>query len=157
ALLRSTEMTEESIDNWLSTGTSNIEISIEKFAEEVKEYIDQKDPNFHLIFLIDEIGQYIGDRRDLMLNLQTVAENLGAVCQGRAWIMVTSQESIDSVVKVKGDDFSRIQGRFDTRLSLSSVSVDEVIQKRVLEKKDFAADKLQAIFPEKSAILRNLI
>ena len=157
ALLNSTEMTEEAIDNWLSIGTSNIEVSIEKFAEEVKEYIDSKEPNFHLVFLIDEIGQYIGDRRDLMLNLQTVAENLGAVCQGQAWIMVTSQESIDSVVKVKGDDFSRIQGRFDTRLSLSSVSVDEVIQKRVLEKNEVASDKLQAMFPEKDAILRNLI
>ena len=157
ALLRSTQMTEESIDNWLSAGAESIEVSIEKFAQEVKEYIDSKDSNFHLIFLIDEIGQYIGDRRDLMLNLQTVAEDLGRVCQGRAWIMVTSQESIDSVVKVKGDDFSRIQGRFDTRLSLSSVSVDEVIQKRVLEKNEVAEAKLQAIYPEKSAILRNLI
>ena len=66
---------------------------------------------------MDEIGQFIGDSRSLMLNLQTVAEDLGTYCQGKVWIMVTSQESIDSIVKVKGDDFSRIQGRFDTRLS----------------------------------------
>src|SRR5699024_6574684 len=104
-----------------------------------------------------EIGQYIGDRRDLMLNLQTVTENLGALCEGRAWVIVTSQESIDSIVKVKGDDFSRIQGRFDTRLSLSSVSVDEVIQKRILEKKDYAEETLKAIYPDKGAILRNTI
>lgn len=157
ALLKSTNMTEESIDHLLSHGIHDVEISIEKFAKEVKEYIDSKGPDFHLVFLIDEIGQYIGDRRDLMLNLQTVTENLGAICQGRAWVMVTSQESIDTVVKVKGDDFSRIQGRFDTRLSLSSVSVDEVIQKRILDKKEYAADTLKAIFPEKSAILKNLI
>ena len=72
-----------------------------------------------------------------MLNLQTVAEDLGTHCQGKVWIMVTSQESIDSVIKVKGDDFSRIQGRFDTRLSLSSISVDEVIKHRILQKKDY--------------------
>ncbi len=29
----------------------------------------------------------------------------------------------------------KIQGRFDTRLNLSSSSVDEVIQKRLLEKR----------------------
>src|SRR5690625_5141068 len=158
ALLNSTNMEAEAIDHWLQHGVDNVEISIEKFANEVKEYIDkQDDPNFRLVFLIDEIGQYIGDRRDLMLNLQTVTENLGAICEGKAWVIVTSQESIDSIVKVKGDDFSRIQGRFDTRLSLSSISVDEVIQKRVLEKKDFVADTLKAVHAEKGAILRNVI
>ena len=157
ALLNATEMTEKSINTWLEHGVDNVEISIENFAKEVKAYIDTKEKGFHLVFLIDEIGQYIGDSRSLMLNLQTVTENLGAICEGQAWVMVTSQESIDSIVKVKGDDFSRIQGRFDTKLSLSSVSVDEVIQKRVLEKKDYVDQTLQATYPDKGAILNNLI
>ncbi|GAB6563741.1 BREX system P-loop protein BrxC [Bacillus cereus group sp. Bc222] len=157
ALTKVTDMSEESARNWFENGVNNFEISIEKFAKDVKSYIDQKGKNFHLVFLVDEIGQFIGDSRSLMLNLQTVAEDLGTYCQGKVWIMVTSQESIDSIVKVKGDDFSRIQGRFDTRLSLSSISVDEVIKKRILLKKEFVNDKLKLIFPEKSAILKNLI
>ncbi|MBU8697659.1 BREX system P-loop protein BrxC [Bacillus pumilus] len=157
ALTKVTEMSEESARNWFENGVNNFEISIEKFAKDVKEYINQKGKNFHLVFLVDEIGQFIGDSRNLMLNLQTVAEDLGTHCEGRVWIMVTSQESIDSIVKVKGDDFSRIQGRFDTRLSLSSISVDEVIKKRILLKKEVANDKLRLLFPEKSAILKNLI
>lgn len=157
ALLNATSMTEEAITTWLEHGVDHVEISIENFAKDVKKYIDSKEQPFHLIFLIDEVGQYIGDSRDLMLNLQTVTENLGAFCHGKAWVMVTSQESIDSIVKVKGDDFSRIQGRFDTKLSLSSVSVDEVIQKRVLEKKEYVDDSLQATYPNKGAILNNLI
>ncbi|MBM7605945.1 hypothetical protein JOC75_003973 [Metabacillus crassostreae] len=157
ALTKVTDMTEESARNWFENGVNNFEISIEKFAKDVNEYIKNKGRNFHLIFLVDEIGQYIGDNRNLMLNLQTVAEDLGTHCKGKVWIMVTSQESIDSIIKVKGDDFSRIQGRFDTRLSLSSISVDEVIKKRILLKKDFANDKLKVLYPEKSAILKNLI
>jgi hypothetical protein len=157
ALTKVTDMSEESARNWFENGVNNFEISIEKFAKDVKEYIDQKGKSFHLVFLVDEIGQFIGDSRNLMLNLQTLAEDLGTHAKGRVWIMVTSQESIDSIVKVKGDDFSRIQGRFDTRLSLSSISVDEVIKKRILLKKDFANDKLKLIYPEKSAILKNLI
>lgn len=157
ALTKVTEMSEESARNWFENGVNNFEISIEKFAKDVKDYIDQKDKKFHLVFLVDEIGQYIGDSRSLMLNLQTLTEDLGTHCQGRVWIMVTSQESIDTIVKVKGDDFSRIQGRFDTRLSLSSISVDEVIKKRILLKKDFANDKLKLIYPEKSAVLKNLV
>ena len=157
ALLNATEMSEAEIDNWLTHGVNNVEYSIEDFAKEVKDYIDTKEEGFHLIFLIDEIGQYIGDSRSLMLNLQTVTENLGQFCKGQAWIMVTSQESIDSIVTVKGDDFSRIQGRFDTKLSLSSVAVDEVIQKRLLEKKDHINQSLQADYPNNDAILNNLI
>lgn len=157
ALTKVTDMTEESARNWFENGVNNFEISIEKFAKDVNEYVNEKGKNFHLIFLVDEIGQYIGDNRNLMLNLQTVAEDLGTHCSGKVWIMVTSQESIDSIIKVKGDDFSRIQGRFDTRLSLSSISVDEVIKKRILLKKDFANDKLKVLYPEKSAILKNLI
>ncbi|MBS4178781.1 BREX system P-loop protein BrxC [Lederbergia citrea] len=157
ALTKVTDMSEESARNWFENGVNNFEISIEKFSKDVKDYIDEKGPNFHLVFLVDEIGQYIGDSRNLMLNLQTLAEDLGTHAHGKVWIMVTSQESIDSIVKVKGDDFSRIQGRFDTRLSLSSISVDEVIKKRILEKHQHINDKLKVLFPEKSAILKNLI
>lgn len=157
ALTKVTSMSEDTARNWFENGVNNFEISIEKFSKDVKEYIAQKGKNFHLIFLVDEIGQYIGDSRQLMLNLQTLTEDLGTHCQGKVWIMVTSQESIDSLVKVKGDDFSRIQGRFDTRLSLSSISVDEVIKKRILEKKEHVADKLRLLSHEKSATLKNLI
>ncbi|MDQ0917570.1 BREX system P-loop protein BrxC [Paenibacillus sp. V4I5] len=157
ALTKVTSMSEETARNWFENGVNNFEISIEKFSKDVKEYIAQKGNNFHLIFLVDEIGQYIGDSRQLMLNLQTLAEDLGTHCSGKVWIMVTSQESIDSIVKVKGDDFSRIQGRFDTRLSLSSISVDEVIKKRILEKKEHVTDKLKLLHHEKSATLKNLM
>jgi len=157
ALTKVTDMTEDSARNWFEKGVHNYEVSIEKFAMDIKDYTDRKGENFHLVFLVDEIGQYIGDNRNLMLNLQTVSEDLATHCKGKVWIMVTSQESIDSVVKVKGDDFSRIQGRFDTRLSLSSISVDEVIKKRILLKKDYVHDKLRLFYPEKSAILKNLI
>lgn len=157
ALVTANNMTEESAGNWFDNGVNNFEISIEKFVKDVKEYVDSKGPNFHLVFLVDEIGQYIGDNRNLMLNLQTLTEDLGTHAQGKVWVMVTSQESIDSIIKVKGDDFSRIQGRFDTRLSLSSISVDEVIKKRILEKHPHIHDRLRADFPNKSAVLKNLI
>jgi hypothetical protein len=71
-------------------------------------------------------------------------------------VLVTSQEAIDSVVTVKGNDFSKIQGRFDTRLSLSSSSVDEVIKKRVLAKKPEAESLLKMVFDNQRATLKNL-
>src|SRR5699024_2014570 len=135
SLTHASNMTEENARNWFRRIDKVDDLTIESLAEEIKEFVDSKGDNFHLVFLVDEIGQYIGDNRNLMLNLQTVVENLGATSLGKVWVLVTSQESIDDVIKVKGDDFSRIQGRFDTRLSLSSSSADEVIKKRILDKK----------------------
>lgn len=73
----------------------------------VKEYIDKKGNNHHVVFLVDEIGQYIGEDSKLMLNLQTVTEDLGSACGGKAWVAVTSQQDIDSITKTKGNDFSK--------------------------------------------------
>ena len=74
-------------------------ISIEDFARRVKTYIDRKGNNHHVVFLVDEVGQYIGDDSKLMLNMQTVTEELGKECNGKAWVIVTSQQDIDSITK----------------------------------------------------------
>lgn len=158
ALSISTGMTEDSAREWHKNGSKEFNIDIEGFAKEVKSYLDSKGKDTRLVFLVDEVGQYIGDNSSLMLNLQTIAEEFGIHCQGRAWIVVTSQEAIDELFKkIKDYDFSKIQGRFDTKLSLSSISVDEVIKKRILDKKDYVEEKLKQIYFEKSAVLRNLI
>ena len=136
------DMSEEAARNWFNTEDSGA-LSVEQLVREIKEYVDSKGKNFRLLFMIDEVGQFIGDDGDLMLNLQSLVEEIGTQCRGKVWIMVTSQEAIDSVVKITGDDFSKIQGRFNTRLSLSSSSVDEVIQKRVLAKTDEAEQLLE--------------
>lgn len=150
-------MSEPAARNWCEKATEPYQISIEDFAKRVKAYLDKKGSNHHAVFLVDEIGQYIGDDSKLMLNLQTVTEELGKECQGKAWVIVTSQQDIDSITKVKGNDFSKIQGRFDTRLSLSSANVDAVIKKRILEKTDTAAQSLRLIYDQKGTIIKNLI
>ncbi|MDR0912201.1 MAG: BREX system P-loop protein BrxC [Methanobrevibacter sp.] len=142
---------------WAENSEENYNISIEKFAELVKDYCESKGNNHHIVFLVDEIGQYIGENSQLMLNLQTITEDLGIQCGGKAWVIVTSQEAIDDMIKVKGQDFSKIQGRFKTRLSLSSANVDEVIKRRILEKGDIATQSLEAMYETKEAILKNLI
>ncbi len=150
-------MSEAAARNWCEKAVEPYQISIEDFAKRVKAYINHKDNNHHVVFLVDEIGQYIGEDSQLMLNLQTITEELGKECMGKVWIIVTSQQDIDSVTRVKGNDFSKIQGRFDTRLSLSSANVDEVIKKRILEKKETPAQTLRLLYGQKTTIIKNLI
>lgn len=155
ALVDTLDMSETAARNWFN-GTETADMSIEQLVKEIKEYIDSKGKSFRLLFMIDEVGQYIGSDGSLMLNLQTIVEEIGSRCGGRVWVMVTSQEAIDSITKISGDDFSKIQGRFNTRLSLSSSSVDEVIKKRILAKTDNAANMLSLSYSKNSAVLKNL-
>lgn len=157
ALVSMDFMSEAAARNWCEKAVEPYTISIEDFAKRVKSYIERKGNNHHVVFLVDEIGQYIGDDSKLMLNLQTVTEELGKECMGKAWVIVTSQQDIDSITKVKGNDFSKIQGRFDTRLSLSSANVDAVIKKRILEKTEPAAQALRLLYEQKATIIKNLI
>ncbi|SMX49929.1 BREX system P-loop protein BrxC [Maliponia aquimaris] len=113
-------------------------ISIEDFADTVKAWIERQPKGFRLNFFVDEVGQYIADNVKLMTNLQTVAETLNTRCKGRAWIIVTSQQDMESIVgdtrAFQGQDFSKIMARFGVRMPLNSQDVAEVIQRRLLAK-----------------------
>lgn len=132
------------------------ENSIAKLVSEMKEYVDSKPDDFRLVFMADEVGQYIGGDTSLLLNLQSLVEKIGSECGGKIWVICTGQEAIDEVIKARQDEFSRIQARFKTRLSLTSASADEVIQKRILKKKPDATIELEKIYDAKSSELRNL-
>jgi hypothetical protein len=148
-------MSEQAARNWFNGEETN-ELSISQLVADIAEYVDGKGKDFRLLFMVDEVGQYIGADGDLMINLQSLVEEIGTRCRGKVWVMVTSQEAIDSVVHITGDDFSKIQGRFNTRLSLSSSSVDEVIKKRVLAKTEEADQLLQMVYDKEHAVLKNL-
>ena len=117
---------------------SQYRVSIEDFAEQVHAYIERQSPDFRLNFFVDEVGQYIAENVKLMTNLQTIAESMATKCRGRAWVIVTAQEDMGTVVgemgKQQGNDFSKIQARFANRMKLTSADVAEVIQKRLLMK-----------------------
>ena len=155
ALMEVLDMSEEDAKRWFNDKTA-VEFSIAQLVEDIKTYVKKQSADFRLLFMIDEVGQYVGTDTDMLLNLQSLTEKIGSECGGKVWVMCTGQEAIDEIIKVRADEFSRIQARFKTRLSLSSSSVDEVIQKRILEKKPEAAKQLQALYQENDSVLRNL-
>ena len=154
-LMEVLDMSEDDAKAWFNDKTAT-EISIAQLVEDMKAYVDTKPANFRLLFMIDEVGQYVGTDTDMLLNLQSLTEKIGSECEGKIWVICTGQEAIDEIIKVRADEFSRIQARFKTRLSLSSSSVDEVIQKRILKKKPEAAKNLEDVYEQNDSVLRNL-
>lgn len=159
ALAKALNMTEESAGRWFDKSRDDYKINIEGLAGIIRGYLDTKPAAHRVIFLVDEVGQFIGDNTQMMLTLQTIIEQLGTLCQGRAWVIVTSQEDIDAAIgetnKAKSQDFSKIQGRFHTRLSLASSNTDDVISERLLSKNKVAHDALRDCFEKQGDIINN--
>lgn len=155
ALVEADVMSQTNAEHWFD-GSESYDISIAQLVDEIKEYVDTKPKDFRLLFMIDEVGQYIGTNTSMLLNLQSLIEKLGSVCRGKVWIVATGQEALDEMIKVRTDEFSRIMARFAIRLSLTSSSVGEVIEKRLLTKTDEANTVLDNVYENNENVLSNL-
>ena len=162
ALAHAMDISHEDAKKWFDESESTFNVNAERFCQWVKAYLDNHpEPNKRVLFLIDEIGQFIGKNQDRMLKLQTLTENLGTICKGRAWVVVTAQADMDATLgelsSAEADIFSKIAARFDTRLSLSGANVDEVIEQRLLRKTPEAEVELKSIYSKDADILKNQI
>ena len=144
------KITGQTVVGVLDKFRADYRLSIEDFANQVKAYIDSQAPGFRLNFFVDEVGQYIAGNTKLMTNLQTIAESLATKCKGQAWVIVTAQEEMTSIIgemsSKESNDFSKIQARFANRMKLTSADVAEVIQKRLLLKDDTGIGLLSDVY-----------
>ena len=111
--------------------------SIEFLINELKDYLKTKDENFRLLFLMDEVSQYIGSDSTLLLNLQTIVEEIGSKIGTKVWIACTAQQDLANLINnadSNTEDFGKILGRFDTQISLQSQDAAYITKKRVLDK-----------------------
>lgn len=134
----------------LQSAHQQLNLSAEAFAQDVASWLDRQGPNQRIAFFVDEVGQFIGDDSQLMLNLQTITEQLATHCHGRAWVFVTSQEELSGITaqmnERRSTDFSKIQGRFAIKVSLSTEEVTDVIARRLLTKSEQGTEELDAMW-----------
>jgi len=154
-------LSEENAVQLIENYKSGESLSVESFVNRVKTWMDkQENKQFRLNFFIDEVGQFIANNTRLMLNLQTITETFATVCKGRVWIFVTGQEDLDSIVgdpEVKQTyDFTKILARFHHRVTLSSRDVEEVIQKRLLEKTEEGRGILGELYMKEKDSIRTI-
>jgi hypothetical protein len=153
------ETTGASVTNILDKYRQDYRLSIEDFANQVNDYIQAKGDKFRLNFFVDEVGQYVAENVKLMTNLQTVAESLATKCHGRSWVVVTAQEDMSAVIgdgAQMSNDFSKIQARFKNRMKLNSQDVAEVIQIRLLAKRQEYLEDLSNLYKKQEGNFKTL-
>ena len=138
------------VDQPFRSYREQLNLSAEAFAQDVASWLDRQGPHQRIAFFVDEVGQFIGDDSQLMLNLQTITEQLATHCPGRAWVFVTSQEELSGITaqmnERRSTDFSKIQGRFAIKVSLSTEEVTDVIARRLLTKSEQGISELDVLW-----------
>ncbi len=138
------------VDQPFRSYREQLNLSAEAFAQDVASWLERQGPHQRIAFFVDEVGQFIGDDSQLMLNLQTITEQLATHCPGRAWVFVTSQEELSGIMEQMNErrstDFSKIQGRFAIKVSLSTEEVTDVIARRLLTKSEQGASELDEMW-----------
>jgi len=128
---------------------------------ELKAYLKGKDTSYRLLFLVDEVSQYVGANKEILLNFQNIIERVSDDCNNQVWIACTAQQTLDEVsVGTDGvtdvqDEFGKILGRFDTRISLQSSDASYITQRRVLDKNSNGVGILEKTYNEKKDYIEN--
>lgn len=136
-------------------------INVESFASEVKEYIQQKENrDYRLVFLVDEVSQFINQNGGVLLDLQSIIEKISEQCNRQVWIACTAQQTIDSLIsdlKIQqtSEEYGKIMGRFETRVSLESTDPAYITQKRILEKKPEVEQQLKELYNQNKDSIDN--
>ncbi|MEI7768439.1 MAG: BREX system P-loop protein BrxC [Chloroflexales bacterium] len=138
-------------DSWVQAARQRADITPGLLADRCKELMRRRRPGQTLLFVIDEVGQFVARDVQKMLDLQAVVQSLGRVGRGTMWVVVTSQEKLNELVGGLDDrrvELARLMDRFPQELQvhLEPADISEVTGKRVLSKNAMAQALLRPIF-----------
>jgi hypothetical protein len=138
-------------DSWVKAVKNKADISPGKLAERLCELMERRKRGQSLIFVVDEVGQFVARDVQKMLDLAAIVQQLGVKGRGKHWIVVTSQEKLGELVSGLDDkkiELARLMDRFPLQVHLEQSDISEVTSRRVLSKNAKAQETLGALFDE---------
>ncbi|RME59222.1 BREX system P-loop protein BrxC [Candidatus Parcubacteria bacterium] len=155
--------------SWAQSLQTQTEITIRTLVEHTFELSARRRPGHAIVFIIDEVGQYVARSADKIENLRAVVEHFGQESKNRVlnnqavapvWVIVTSQEKLDEVVAAIDDkrvELAKLQDRFYHRIDMAPADIREVATKRVLAKKPEADALLRRAYQKSAGQLKTHI
>ena len=129
--------------------------------DRVKEMIDvvrDETGKENIVFVIDEIGQYVGSQQSKILDLQGLAENIKNIGQGKVWILGTAQQTLtedDPHTAINSPELFKLKDRFPISVELESSDIKEICFRRLLGKSSEGEAVLGKLFEDKGQALRS--
>ncbi len=155
--------TEDDALNGLDDAFQHSKLTAEGIADELVAWVDEQKPtggrSQHLIFVIDEMGTFIGDSNEKIGELNSLAEMIGNKGKGKVWLICTSQQDLEKVVDRTNFQpalVGRLNARFELKPHLISDGINRVIAERILKKHPSREADLQALYQPSQGLLAQL-
>jgi len=138
-------------DSWVKAVKNKADITPGKLADRAGELMKRRKPGLSLMFVVDEVGQFVARDVQKMLDLQAIVQQLGVKGRGKHWVVITSQEKLGELVSGLDDkkiELARLMDRFPLQVHLEPSDISEVTSRRVLSKNASAQTALGKLFDE---------
>lgn len=111
----------------------------------------------NVLFIIDEVGQYISSKDELILHLQGTMENLKDIGKGKAWLLATAQQTLtedNPNARYNSDKLFKLNDRFPIKVDIEASDIKEITTQRLLGKSQEGNDKLKALYTKNGEKLK---
>lgn len=125
------------------------ELSLTEQVRRMIEIVRRKSGRKNILFLIDEAGQYVASRGDLILNLDGLARAVKEQGQGRVWIAATAQQTLTEIVEkaaINSAELFKLKDRFPIAIDLTARDIREITYRRLLTKSSEGESRLKDWF-----------
>lgn len=129
-----------------------------KRVEEMIEIVRRKSGKEYVLFVIDEVGQYVASGDQLILNLDGLAKNLKHIGKGKVWLFSTAQQTLtedDPRAAINTAKLFKLKDRFPIQIDLESSDIKEICYRRLLSKSPGGQDELGRMFDTYGQQLRH--
>ena len=132
-----------------TTDDSAMTVTADERVREMLDLVRVKSGREMIVFLVDEVGQYISARPDLIQSMQGLAENLKEIGNGKVWLLATAQQTLtedDQRAAVNSPELFKLNARFPIKVNLESSDIKEICYRRLLGKSTDGTKELEKLF-----------
>lgn len=112
----------------------------------------------YIIFVVDEVGQYVGSRQNLILNLDGLGKNLKTIGNGKVLFIGTAQQRLtedDAGAALNSQQLFKLKDRFPIQIDLEASDIKEICYNRLLGKAPVGEAALGELFDQHGQALRH--
>jgi len=126
-------------------------------VEEMLDIVRTRSGKENILFIVDEVGQYVGGRDNLILNLDGLAKNLKRIGDGKVWMLATAQQTLtedNHRAALNSASLYKLKDRFPLQVDLEASDIKEICTNRLLGKGTAEAATLEGLFDQFGPQLR---
>ena len=99
--------------------------------------VKQKLGNDRIIYVLDEVGQYVAASDDLIRSMQGTMQILKSQFKGNVWLIATAQQTLtedNPMAQLNSDKLFKLNDRFPIKVDIEADDIKEIITQRLLGK-----------------------